>query len=44
MPEEYPANGTKEEGQNSVIEERIDPRWEVLGTMTFDEKEDNLET
>ncbi len=39
IPDEYPANSANEEHQNSEIVEQIDPRWEALGELTFDEKE-----
>jgi len=41
MPEEYPASAINESDDDANSEDRIDPRWEVLGTMTFDEKEEN---
>ncbi|MEC8974328.1 MAG: DUF177 domain-containing protein [Actinomycetota bacterium] len=39
IPEEYPANSAQEEQQKSGNTEQIDPRWEVLGDLIFDEKE-----
>ena len=41
MPEEYPASAIKESDHDANVKDKIDPRWDVLGTITFDEKEEN---
>ena len=41
MPDEYPASAIDKSDNDASSKDKIDPRWEVLGTMTFDEKEEN---
>tara|TARA_B100001996_G_scaffold119859_1_gene90709 strand:- start:120 stop:656 length:537 start_codon:yes stop_codon:yes gene_type:complete len=41
IPEEYPAGITSEQDGEDDTDAPIDPRWKILGTINFDEKETN---
>tara|TARA_Y100001970_G_scaffold214255_1_gene261986 strand:+ start:3103 stop:3645 length:543 start_codon:yes stop_codon:yes gene_type:complete len=41
IPEEYPAGSPGSQGAEQNIDPPIDPRWEALGALTFEEKESN---
>ena len=40
IPEEYPARSPGSQGTEQDIDPPIDPRWEALGALTFEQKED----
>lgn len=41
IPEEYPAGSPDTQSEEHGIDPPIDPRWEALGALTFEEKESN---
>ena len=41
IPEEYPARSKSQQEGNHNLDPPIDPRWEALGSLTFEEEEIN---
>ena len=41
IPEEYPARSESQQEGNHNLDPPIDPRWEALGSLTFEEEEVN---